>query len=137
METSLSAHMPALNAFKALFETKSSLGLEAILADNIVLKPPTYAKAWNGKARVVALLGYAAANIDRLSYTRLYSADLHYALYFEAEIGGIPFTGIDLLSFDGVGRISEIEIEARPPKAVAELSKRMGTSIQDDPLFQI
>lgn len=133
----MAAHASALQAFKTLFEAKSSPALDALLADDVVLKPPTYAKAWTGKPRVAALLGYAAANIDRLSYVRVYPADPHYALYFEAEIGGIAFTGLDLVSFDAHGRIAEIEIVARPPKAVAELSKRMGASIANDPLFQI
>lgn len=126
----------ALLAFQAAFADKADLALDSYLADRVTLKPPTYAKVWTGKTIVARLLSYAAANIDRLVYKRTYETTDSFALYFEAEIAGIGFSGVDLITFDDQDRIVDIEIIARPPKAVAELSQRMAVSIQGDALFQ-
>ena len=44
MEPPLSAHMSVLDAFKALFETKSAPGLEALLAEDLARSAIVYVR---------------------------------------------------------------------------------------------
>lgn len=125
----------AIEAVEALFERREDDGIDALLHDDIVLKPPTYWKTWRGKAAVARLLRFAAFNIDKLHYVRRFESGDHVALQFEAEIAGMEFSGVDLLTLAHDGRIAEFEIVARPPKAILELSRRMGASLGADPFF--
>jgi hypothetical protein len=109
--------------------------LTAWLADDVVLRPPTYAKPWRGKPAVSRLLDFAAANIEAFAYQRIYWTGASAAFRFTGKVGDIDISGVDFFDFDAEGRIVDIEIAARPPKAVAALGERMGTSVQSDPFF--
>ena len=107
----------------------------ALLRDDVRLKPPTYWKTWQGVEPVRRLLGFAANNIDQLIYTHIYWDGPHAAFQFTATVGGCELSGVDLVTLDEAGRIAEIEIVARPPKAVAFLGERMSASLRQDPFF--
>jgi len=129
-------HRPHLEAaIKALFENREAAAAVALLRDDVRLKPPTYLKTWEGIEPVRRLLGFAANNIDKLTYTRIYWDGPHAAFQFIATVGGYELSGVDLVTLDDAGRIAEIEIVARPPRAVALLGERMGASLQQDPFF--
>lgn len=122
-------------AVRAHFEDKVFGTLDAMLAEDLILKPPTYWKPWRGRAPVTRLLCFAASNIDRLVYRRIFWKGDHAAFQFDAEIGGIAFSGVDFFSFDADGRVVQVEIMARPPKAIALIGERMGASVAADPFF--
>ncbi len=125
----------AIEVFEAVFARRHAQGLDDVLAAEVILKPPTYWKVWRGRPRVARLLQHAAASIDHLQYVRRYADGRHAALQFEARIGRYDFSGVDALTIGDDGLIAEIEIFARPPKAVALLSERMGAALAADPLF--
>lgn len=125
----------AIAATMALFEKRDHAAIANFLADDIELKPPTYWKTWTGKPAVSRLLGFAAENIDELRYVRQFHQGHHHVLQFEASVGGMALSGVDVLTLDGDGMIKEFEIFARPPNSVLELSKRMLASLQRDPFF--
>lgn len=125
----------AIEAFEAAFAHREFAALDSALTPDVVLKPPTYWKDWVGAPRVARLVRHAAASIDRLVYVRRFVEGAHAALQFEAGIGPYAFTGMDILTLAPDGRIAAIEIVARPPKAIALLSERMGAAIAGDPAF--
>lgn len=129
-------HQPRVEAaIKALFESREPAAAVALLRDDVRLKPPTYWKTWEGIEPVRRLLGFAANNIDKLIYTHIYWNGSHAAFQFIGTVGSYELSGVDLVTLDEAGRIVEIEIVARPPKAVALLGERMGASLQRDPFF--
>jgi len=125
----------AITAVEALFEKTPGPSVGPLLSDEVVLKPPTYWKVWRGKNLVSRLLPLAAGNIDKLRYVRRFQMENCYALQFEAKIAGLTFSGVDIVTLNDDGRICEIEIVARPPNAMLELSKRMAVAIAADPFF--
>lgn len=132
----LDIYRPRLEAaIKALFEDREPAAAVALLRDDVRLKPPTYWKTWEGVEPVRRLLGFAANNIDTLTYTHVYWDGSHAAFQFIGAVGGYDITGVDLVVLDEAGRIAEIEIVARPPKAVALLGERMGASLTQDAYF--
>lgn len=130
-----SAGTETLAAIRRLFEGKDESALAGRLRPDVVLKPPTYWKAWTGERYVSRLLVYAARNLEHLHYSRQLSDGEVHGLYFEADVGGLNMAGIDLVRLDAAGLICEFEIIARPPNAVQALSQRMGASIAADPVF--
>ena len=122
-------------AIRALFEDREPAAAIALLRDDVRLKPPTYWKTWEGVEPVRRLLGFAANNIDKLIYTHIYWDGPHAAFQFIGVVGGYDISGVDLVTLDEAGLITEIEIAARPPKAVALLGERMGASLGKDPFF--
>jgi len=122
-------------AIHDLFERQSGDAIAPLLSADVRLKPPTYWKTWEGVEYVRRLLGFAANNIDGLRYTRIYWNGLHGAFQFTARIGDLDITGVDLVVLNAAGQIEEIEIVARPPKAIAKLGERMGASLAADPFF--
>jgi len=122
-------------AIHDLFERRSGDAIAPLLAPDVRLKPPTYWKTWEGVEHVRRLLGFAANNIDGLRYAKVYWNGRHGAFQFVAKIGDLDITGVDLVVLNDAGQIEEIEIVARPPKAIAKLGERMGASLAADPFF--
>ncbi len=122
-------------AVTRLFVHKDLDAVTPWLAEGVVLRPPTYAKPWRGKPAVSRLLGFAAQNIDAFAYVRIYWSGASAAFRFSGQVGGFEMSGVDFFDFDAEGRIVEIEIAARPPKAITALGERMGRSVQADPFF--
>lgn len=125
----------AIVATMALFERQDG-AIAPFLADDVVLKPPTYWRNWSGRPAVSRVLDFAARNLDALRYVRCFQEGEHHLLQFDASIAGMTLCGVDAVTLNADGMIAEFEIFARPPNAVVELSKRMLRSIHNDPFFE-
>ncbi len=124
---------PAVAAFRALFAVGRGSFDAALLGDDVTLRPPTYSKEWRGRPLVARLLDFAADALGGLLYTDIWSDGARHVLRFEGTIGGQPISGVDVVTTDAQGRIVEVEIFARPPKAVLLLRDAMGQRVAADP----
>jgi hypothetical protein len=130
----MSAGQTSIAAFRALFEG-SGQEIEAVLSDQVELRPPTYGKSWIGRELVGRLLGFASASFGGLTYTQVWGNDEDgYVLRFEGMLDGKPLSGVDIVRVDADGRIAQIEISARPPAAMLALRDRMGAHVRADPV---
>lgn len=95
-----------------------------------VFKPPTYYSAWTGRDEMMLLLGTVSEVFGTsFQYGRQFLSDdgREWALEFKAEVGssGKTVHGIDLVSLDEDGLITEFTVLARPPNAVKALKEEM------------
>ncbi len=90
--------------------------------ERCVFRPPTYYKPWEGRAETLLLLGQVSQVFGpSFRYGRQWLSDdgREWALEFTAEIGasGRAIQGIDLVSLDADGLITDFTVLARPHSA--------------------
>lgn len=110
---------------KKLSDSEFISAISSLLADDVVFKAPTYLKQRKSKEfTAFALLGVTKVFKD-FEYTRKILSRRALALEFSCRIGtdGLQMRGIDLISFNDSGKITEIEVLARPPNAVMKLQE--------------
>lgn len=123
----------ALAEFTALFEAGDGRDVISLLSEDVELRPPTYGKSWRGRPLVGRLLQFASLSLRRMRYTDSWEAESHHVLRFEGEVADQKISGVDLVRLDPDGRISSIEIFARPPRAVIALRDQMATHLRQAP----
>lgn len=100
--------------------------LDDLFIEDIIFKAPTYWKTRKGKLFAkYALLGVSNV-FKNFKYTRKWLGHRSFALEFECRIGeeGPNLRGIDLITINDIGQITEIEIMARPPNAVKYIEQK-------------
>ena len=104
--------------------------LRPILHDRCVFRPPTYFAPWTGGDEVCVLLEAAGEVFgSSFAYGRQWLSEdgREWALEFRADVAatGKALDGIDLVSVDADGLITDFAVLARPPNAVAALKDEM------------
>ena len=109
--------------------------LASIFDDNIIFKPPTYWKDWQGKEVVARILNHVGSVFKNLEYKRVLCSGSDYFLEFSCNIGQLNATGVDMITLDDRGLIKNFEVVMRPYKSVGELRKAMTLLTSKDPFF--
>ena len=122
-----------ITAIREAFEHRRCDRLDEVLADAIELRPPTYGKSWHGRPLVRELLRFASESFDTLRYTDVLCLEGALVLRFEADVGGKPLSGVDMVRLDNEGRIALFEIFSRPPKVALLLLERMTDRVRLSP----
>ena len=122
----------ALDAIRTLFEAGDGRDVAHMLHDHVELRPPTYGKAWRGRFLVGRLLRFASLSLRDMRYNGVWSGADQHVLRFDGWVADEPISGVDLVRIDSQGLITEIEIFARPPRAVLKLRDRMGVHVRGD-----
>jgi SnoaL-like domain len=106
--------------------------LAALVREDAVFHSPVVHTPQVGKAKVMAYLGAAAQVLgnDSFRYVRELVDGDDVLLEFSAEIDGIHVNGIDLIRFDGAGKIIDFKVMVRPLKAVNKLWEMMAAQLQ-------
>ncbi len=118
---------------KPLFDaivTKDDTALGVCLADDVVFRPPTYWKDWQGRDAAVMILSNVIEVFDDFQYVRVFNNHPHYAFEFHAKVGDLNAEGVDLLTLDEDGLVTDFTVVMRPLKTVQvlreEMVKRLG-----------
>ncbi len=108
--------------------------LAAILHDDAVFHSPVVHTPQRGKPVVMAYLSAAGATLgnDSFHYVREMVDDNGLALEFVTEMDGIHVNGIDLITFDDNGLITDFKVMIRPLKAVNKVWEMMAARLQTD-----
>ena len=64
-------------------------------------------------------------------YLGEWKSDSGAVLEFENEIDGIKLNGVDIITFDGDGRITHFKVMVRPLKAINLLHRMMGEELMN------
>jgi ketosteroid isomerase-like protein len=123
---------PGLAAWHAYMEGGGDMAaLSAMLADDAVFHSPVVHTPQVGKTKVMAYLGAASVVLggDSFRYVRELVDGDEVLLEFEAEIDDIHINGIDLIRFDGDGKIADFKVMVRPLKAVNKLWELMAAQL--------
>lgn len=105
--------------------------LSDLLADDVVFYSPVVHTPQQGKQATFMYL-YAAANAlynNSFKYVKEIINTQHAVLEFEVEHEGIVVNGIDMITWNSAGKISEFKVMIRPLKAINLIHQQMATML--------
>ncbi len=105
--------------------------LAELLADDAVFHSPVVHTPQVGKQVVMAYL-VAAAHVlgnDSFRYVRELVDGDEMMLEFVTELDGVAINGIDIISWNEAGKISDFKVMVRPLKAINKVWEMMGAQL--------
>ena len=132
----MNTYHPTIESFFLAIKSNNVDDLKSIFDENIIFKPPTYWKEWQGKEVVARILNHVGSVFKNLRYKRVLCSGSDYFLEFSCKIGQLDATGIDMISLNRQGLIENFEVVMRPYKTVGELRKSMTLLTSNDPFFR-
>ncbi|MFK8049053.1 MAG: nuclear transport factor 2 family protein [Halioglobus sp.] len=124
--------MNALEIWHEIMREGSTERLHEIIADDCVFYSPVVHTPQKGK-KLTMLYLTGAANVfnDSFVYTKEIASGNHAMLEFSCEVDGIMVNGVDIMSFDGEGKIIEFKVMVRPLKGVNMLHGKMRAMLEE------
>ena len=132
----MNSHHPTIESFFTAIKSNNVNELKTILDQNVVFKPPTYWKQWQGREVVARILAHVGSVFKNLEYRRILCNSSDFFLEFSCNIGQLDATGVDMITLNERGLIETFEVVMRPYKSVGELRKSMTLLTSNDPFFQ-
>ncbi len=121
-----------LAAWHEVARTRSTSGLKALLADDCVFHSPVVHAPQAGKAVTYQYLSAAFKVFfnDSFRYVREVSGPNDAILEFQVEIDGITVNGVDMMTWNDAGQITDFKVMIRPLKAINLIHQAMGAMLQ-------
>jgi hypothetical protein len=116
------------DAFADAVHTRTREALEPLFAEDVRFLSPVVFAPYEGKELVVTILAEGAMKVfgDDFEYVHRFESGNAAALIFRASVGGRQVDGLDLLTFDDDGLITELKVMARPLSGLNALKEEMG-----------
>lgn len=113
-------------------EDHNEQALADMLADDVVFHSPVVHTPQEGKAITFAYLSAAGKVLggDHFTYVNEFVSDKGAVVEFNTEIEGIKIDGIDMITWNAEGKISEFKVMVRPLKAVHKVHEMMGRMLE-------
>lgn len=110
----------------------SAEGLAQVLHEDCVFHSPVVHTPQRGRSIVTAYLMAAAGTLGRgdFKYVREMADGNHALLEFTTTMDGIHVNGIDLMTFDEDGMITDFKVMVRPLKAVNMVWEQMAAMLE-------
>lgn len=117
-------------------------GLDELLDDDVVFLSPIVFTPQEGKAITKLYLGAAGntlggtkdgedgAKVPKFRYTKEVISGNHAVLEFESEIDGKYVNGVDIITCNDAGKITEFKVMIRPLQAVNAIHKQMAAMLE-------
>ena len=111
--------------------------LKSILAKEAVFYSPLLFKPKNGKAQVAGFLMAAAKMFEgnNFHYVKQVIGENDAFLEFNAEIDGVLIDGVDIITWNNAGLITEFKVMIRPFTAVQKVGEKMKALLDDMSLW--
>ena len=118
--------MNTLEIWHQIIEQRDADRLDEILAEDCVFYSPVVHTPQAGRElTTMYLTGAMAVFNDSFRYVKEVVTSDHAVLEFECDMDGILVNGVDIISFDPQGKISEFKVMVRPLKGVNMIHARM------------
>ncbi len=118
-----------MKAFRDLVEssiaTGSLVGVDSLLADDVVFRSPVAFKPYPGKAITAAILNGVSRVFEDFHYVSSIEEDNRSALIFEARVGEVTVHGCDFITTNDDGLITEFTVMVRPMSGATALMDAM------------
>ena len=118
-----------MKAFRDLVEssiaTGSLVGVDSLLADDVVFRSPVAFRPYPGKAITAAILNGVSRVFEDFHYVSSIEEDNRSALVFEARVGDVTVHGCDFITTNDEGLISEFTVMVRPMSGATALMEAM------------
>lgn len=111
--------------------------LKSLLHKNAVFYSPLVFKAQEGRALALAYLT-AASNMFEgtgFHYVKEVIGENEAVLEFNAQIDGIQIDGVDIITWDQDGKITEFKVMLRPFKAIEKVGEKMKAQLESMTLW--
>ena len=119
------------DAFTAAVHSEDADALTDALADDVVFRSPVVFRAYEGKPVVSAILTEGAMKVfEDFRYVERFEDGDAAALIFKARVGDREVDGLDLLRFDGDGKVAELMVMVRPMSGLNALAEAMGRELE-------
>jgi SnoaL-like domain len=117
--------------FRAAAESKDFSAIEEIFSPDVSFRSPVVYKPYEGRDAVAMILGAVVQVFEGFRYTEQTETGDTAALAFSARVGDRELEGIDLLRFDGDGRVRELAVYVRPMSGVNALAEAMKRKLEE------
>jgi hypothetical protein len=111
--------------FRAAVESRDLARIEAALAPDVVFRSPVVFKPYEGRDAVMHLLGTVVRVFEDFEYTDELEGDGTHALVFRARVGDRTVEGLDHLTLDADGLVTELMVMIRPMSGLTALAQAM------------
>lgn len=127
--------MHPIKKWHELVKSGESDQLDDLLDDNIIFFSPVVFTPQKGKKTAKIYLtaaGRVLGESNALRYVKEIIGENSAVLEFESEVDGIHINGIDLISWNQNGKITEFKVMVRPLQAVNKLHQEMQRMMMKD-----
>lgn len=123
--------MTTLDTWHDIVASGDTARLDEVLAQDCVFISPVVHTPQQGR-ELTKLYLTGALNVfnDTFHYIKEIVTDTHAVLEFECVVDGIVVNGVDIMTFDGDGRIIEFKVMVRPLKAINLLHAKMKAMLE-------
>lgn len=121
-----------IHTWHETIKARDTNNIGALLADGVVLHSPIVHTPIQGK-KIVTLYLTAAFHTfanDHFKYVRELSNDTTAILEFTTEIDGIFVNGVDMITWNADGKITDFKVMVRPLKAVNLIQQKMQVMLE-------
>ena len=121
-----------LKIWHQVVKTGDTSLLDTLLDDDAVMISPVVHTHQKGKAITKLYLSAAASVIgnEHFKYVREVFDSRGAILEFETEVDGLFVNGVDIISWNEEGKITEFKVMVRPLQALNILHQKMGEMLQ-------
>jgi SnoaL-like protein len=120
-----------MNAFRAAVEAKDLEAMRAALHPDVVFRSPAVFTEYEGIDTVMGLLSHVVEVFEDFEYTdELDGASDTHALIFRATVGDKRVEGLDHLTLDADGLVTQLVVMVRPLSGLIALAQAMGARIE-------
>lgn len=118
--------MPEPHPFRRAAETKDLDLLRETLAEDVVLHSPILFKGFEGREMSLVVLSNVIEVFEDFRYLDEVHGDGTVVLRFAAKVDGkFEIEGVDYLTLDADGLVTDLTVFLRPQKAVQAFNERM------------
>lgn len=118
------------DAFRAAAEAKDFNAAQDLFADDVQFRSPVVYKPYEGRDALMVLLGAVVQVFEDFRYVEQVESGDAAVLMFEARVGEREVQGVDILRYDGEGRIREMVVMVRPMSGVNALAEAMQRQLE-------
>jgi len=122
--------MPEPHAFRRAAETKDLDLMRETLAEDVVLHSPILFKGFEGRDMAMIVLANVIEVFEDFRYLDEVHGDGTVVLRFAAKVEGkFEIEGVDYLTLDADGRVTDLTVFLRPLKAVNAFNEQMSARL--------
>jgi len=126
----MSEQPPAVRSWHAVVESGDPALLDDLLADDVVFRSPAVFAPQEGKAVTKQYLSSAMVVLGpSLRYVSEWHDETSAVLEFEAELDGLYVQGVDMLRWNGEGKLVSFTVLVRPMRGLNKLVELMARQL--------
>ena len=101
-----------------------------MLAEDVVFRSPAVFKPYEGREATMFVLRAVSRVLEDFEYVDRFEGSDGELLLFSARVGDREVDGIDLLRFDGDGKVRELMVMIRPLTGLQAVVEAMGRELE-------